>query len=786
MKINKLNLESFGKFKNKEICLSDGINIIYGENETGKSTIHNFINGMLYGFLKPYIKTTQYLPEHEKYRPWDYDGYKGSIEIGFNGKNLKIQRNFTKGVEETKVFDLVTGEEVTKSFDMGKSNRVFQPGMELFGVNSSVFTNTLSIGQLSLITDSRLADEIRDRITQSSLGSGENISVEKALERIDIELKEIGSLRAPTSDYYKLVKQLESINEELKLLKNTKENYQDVINESTKLKEKKKIYTEELNELKEKKQWIQIWDRSVNIRKREDLILRINENKKIIEELKEFKDIDEIQLEQAMELTTQEKIQGAKLEGIIENMNYLEDKVSGIKVLSQDEIERVEELILKSNTFLKYDALLENEDIDELKNKIEIMEKSIKKSKILIPLILILYIILLVTTFSVSSFFLRYGIHFLLIPVIYLMYEQRKTQKKFLKHLEFKKIHGEMMLIMDEAKASSKEEYYQIIETSKSNTISNKRIEAEREELLLKLDEVSKNYRQELDYSTRFHDSLTDIYLQNKVLDIEEFKEGLKKHNHLVELQKDTKEMARELEELKDILTNAEQGIKHSELLEKPLFYDQRYEIEDKIDKISDGIPDLEVEISKLDEAIRNLEDDLYRESYLKEEVLLKNQQLEKYDNKIKSLLIAKDRILSISLSMHREFAPLINKEVGDLLRKITNGKYDQVKIDNELNLSLIEKTNNRIIQLDSLSGGTIDQLYFSLRIALSNQVVGKNMPLFLDESFAHYDYNRLVNILNFLVEISRERQIFIFTCHFREKDVLDNLNYKYNIIELS
>ena len=50
MYINKLYLRAFGKFVYKRIYLGKKFNIIYGENETGKSTIHNFIESVLYGF----------------------------------------------------------------------------------------------------------------------------------------------------------------------------------------------------------------------------------------------------------------------------------------------------------------------------------------------------------------------------------------------------------------------------------------------------------------------------------------------------------------------------------------------------------------------------------------------------------------------------------------------------------------------------------------------------------------------------------------------------------------
>ena len=45
MQINELLLKNFGKFHDRQIDLEEGINLIHGENESGKSTIHTFIRG---------------------------------------------------------------------------------------------------------------------------------------------------------------------------------------------------------------------------------------------------------------------------------------------------------------------------------------------------------------------------------------------------------------------------------------------------------------------------------------------------------------------------------------------------------------------------------------------------------------------------------------------------------------------------------------------------------------------------------------------------------------------
>ena len=56
MKITSININGYGKFANKTINFTDGVNVVYGNNEAGKSTTHTFIKSMLFGTKKKKIK----------------------------------------------------------------------------------------------------------------------------------------------------------------------------------------------------------------------------------------------------------------------------------------------------------------------------------------------------------------------------------------------------------------------------------------------------------------------------------------------------------------------------------------------------------------------------------------------------------------------------------------------------------------------------------------------------------------------------------------------------------
>mgnify|MGYP000999253104 FL=1 len=170
----------------------------------------------------------------------------------------------------------------------------------------------------------------------------------------------------------------------------------------------------------------------------------------------------------------------------------------------------------------------------------------------------------------------------------------------------------------------------------------------------------------------------------------------------------------------------------------------------------------------------------------MEEEIHRTKDLIESYDNRIKSIEIAKETIEDISKEIHNQFAPSINKRVSQMVKLLTNGKYDQVKIDDSLDISIENPTTKEIIDIDSLSGGTIDQLYFSLRFSIMSSMKEKSLPLILDDCFIQYDDERLSNILGFLSQMSDDKQILLFTCHHREKEILDNLGLKYNLIKLA
>lgn len=113
-------------------------------------------------------------------------------------------------------------------------------------------------------------------------------------------------------------------------------------------------------------------------------------------------------------------------------------------------------------------------------------------------------------------------------------------------------------------------------------------------------------------------------------------------------------------------------------------------------------------------------------------------------------------------------------------MAQITDGKYEKILIDENLHMELW--TGERKIPITRVSRGTIEQVYFSLRMAAASVLHVEEMPLILDDTFVFYDDRRLEYMLQWLVKTGK--QVLLFTCQKREQEILEMLGASYHKIE--
>lgn len=155
MKIDKLHLQDFGQFHDKDITLAPGMNIICGANEAGKTTTKDFIVGMLYGMEDP--SDTTGFAGYEKRKPINGEAYAGSMEVKTEQGEFLVERNFLRTQKSLAVKDLDTGREITPQNPDTLVGTLIQ-------TDKSTYMNTLCVGQMELATDRAIADKLNDYI----------------------------------------------------------------------------------------------------------------------------------------------------------------------------------------------------------------------------------------------------------------------------------------------------------------------------------------------------------------------------------------------------------------------------------------------------------------------------------------------------------------------------------------------------------------------------------------------------------------------------------------------
>lgn len=204
------------------------------------------------------------------------------------------------------------------------------------------------------------------------------------------------------------------------------------------------------------------------------------------------------------------------------------------------------------------------------------------------------------------------------------------------------------------------------------------------------------------------------------------------------------------------------------------------FRLNEEKNRLENSISDIHKEIEDLEKNTRSLTE-------IEEEIDFYEEKISTFKNKIKIAEIAAEKISKISDSIKGDFMPLLKKSISDNFAYLTGDKYYMVDIDENMNISVMSREDqDRKIELENLSGGTLDQLYLSLRLALSNILSGNNnIPLILDDSFVQYDTRRLKKSLEMLSRESERRQVILFTCQEREADLSKQMNIRFNYIKL-
>lgn len=294
MKIENIKINSFGTLKNKEINLDKNVNIIYGKNESGKSTLLTYIKTAFYGISKN--KNGKQISDFDKYKPWSGEEFSGKIKYTLDdGNKYEIFRDFNK--KNAKIYN-DNLEDITKQFNMDKKEGS-QFFLEQVGLDENMFTSTIMSGQQEVKLNEQQQNVLVQKIANIAGTGDSNLSYNKAKEKLNKkQLEEVGTERTqgkPINILKSKIRYISEMLEKLNLYKQEKitieqrkkdlenkiqgqEQRRELIKKISELSEKIRIESEKVNyknKIKEEKQ-----DEIENFKREKEEITNTSKSKK--------------------------------------------------------------------------------------------------------------------------------------------------------------------------------------------------------------------------------------------------------------------------------------------------------------------------------------------------------------------------------------------------------------------------------------------------------------------------------------------------------------------------
>ena len=282
--IKELNIKAFGKFVNKKIILDKEFNLIYGLNESGKSTIKNFIEGMFYGFDEGKQRIS-FSSKREIYRPKDAYIYAGSLTIYKDGEDFRLDRDFDSG--SYKIYDLSQGKELdTKASDLT------YPGKFFLNLDYDLYQNFISSYQMQ-ITSEDSKKKVIEKLASKDIDY--NFSIKNAIEILDKKQADLGTERAYTKPYYKVKEKITEIKDILNEIGSLKVKFRKEFQSLDANRDKLQKLEEKYEKLKDENEIFNCLRSDQNYKdykKWADKLYELNQDLKKYEDLKSYRGED--------------------------------------------------------------------------------------------------------------------------------------------------------------------------------------------------------------------------------------------------------------------------------------------------------------------------------------------------------------------------------------------------------------------------------------------------------------------------------------------------------------
>lgn len=704
---------TFGKLSHQTLSLQPGLNIIDAPNEWGKSTWCAFIVAMLYGIDTRQQTTKTTIADKERFAPWSGEPMSGRMELCWQGRNITIERS-TKGripFGEFRAYETETGLEVP---ELTAANC----GQVLLGVERSVFTRSgfIRLQDMPVTQDESLRRRLNSLVTTGDeSGAGDELS--KQLRELKNKCRYNRTGLLPQAEY------------EREQLRSQLQQHEELKNQASNIKTRQ-AYLEE----------------QIKLLENHAAALRFEASRQGAQ-----------QIQAAKENCSRVSEELAALENTCSTLPALEEATKAIQrgqeLLAQkrdldSKFQLLPPVPIAPEVPAQFAGMTPEEAMTSAKEDysrykaLEEKKKKVAKLPLFYAIAAALAIIALIVV-NHPTVYLAGGIAVVLAGMITIISAVSQASKC---RVSLEKLSQKYPGIVADGWVASAQRYEQAQDKY--------RLALEQHTLMTEGKEKEQTALQQA----------IDSYSQGTPLTETIGKwESIAQQYSLLAAKK--REYQNTLEH-----ANALQSVTAS--APAPAFADELVlSAPDTESQLQAYRFELRQNQMKLGQCIGQAET-LGQEEVLKARLDGVNRRILRLEEHYRALELAQEALYQATTSLQRRFAPRISKRAQEYFSKLTVGRYQRISLSDDLSISASAENEDTLRGAGWRSDGTVDQLYLSMRLAVAGEITPE-APMVLDDALIRFDDVRLKAALDVLQEEAETKQVILFTCQSREKEIL-------------
>lgn len=817
LKIKTIYIKNFGKLKDFRLSLKPGMNIIYGNNEAGKTTVMNFIKMMFYGSNSKSSDISKNI--RKKYAPWDGSEMAGFIEFEFQNTSYRLERKFGSSnlSDNISLWNLDTGinEPVSCKYDIGE---------QFFGLGSSAFEKSVFIGGMSsVITASEKEDEISKRLMNFATSCDESVSYEIVKKRLKKAHEELRSKSGKSGGLDKMIQLLSDKTEQLseaETIEQQKLSDEELCASFCEHLQKKQEYHNKISDAIRQQRIIRELH-SLETQNKKNAVKE--ELRQKLEELENsitcgrFKVTDEFidecsnmlsRLEMLRNMYSEKKAEFNTLANEISEMHLAEkiqENYVDLDSLSDKKKEIKENISNYEKELEELTASLEQlqVDLEETKIKEEKYKEYLADMESHNNSALINYGIPVAVVFIAALALLLRNPWVLIniLPVSAMIFVLAKMLEKIRQSNEeknpelakqppdYEKIYADFETSKNECNEKIKltkqnilllgDEYADTTQKKQELEIYNNKLTAQNEQKISEQNKLNMSLSSMNSEITTLNINLMTYFANYKsVSNIAEVEDAISHaQSVLSEIEKTKAVLVSKSDE--DIISDSPQTIASKMITLKNKLNaltgksGPKLLTDEQLETLEQNLEETRKDIDKVNEEISSLRSKINSQYRMSETPAVIHNMIDNikadinamdfYDESVK---VAMEALDEAGNEIRQTFGPKLNSRTQKIFSHLTNGKYSEILVSKNLDINTTEEYSSDIHTWQYLSTGTAEQAYFSLRLAIADMITKNQIPLFLDDVFIQYDPQRAKKGFEFVSEYSRLNQVLFFTCH--------------------